>query len=97
MKSWLANLIFIVVEILLIFISFIIGKDAIDYALNGDFVEYLNEMENMINYVQVVGVAFVVMSILFLAIKPIRTKLTCFLSICNIISFLVQMWLMHFI
>ena len=96
MKPWKSNLIFVTIEILLVFFAFVIGKDAIDYALNGDFAGYLNEMVNMINYVRAVGIAFVVISILFLVIKPLRTKLTCFLSICNIIWFIVQMYFMHF-
>ena len=96
MKPWMSNLIFVSIEVLLVFFTFVIGKNAINCALNGDFVGYLNELENMINYVHAVGIAFVVISILFIVIKQLRTKLTCFLSICNIIWFIAQMYFMYF-
>jgi len=96
MKPWKLNLIYVTIEVLLILFSFVIGKNAINCILNGDFAGYVNEMVNMINYARAVNIAFAVLSILFLVIKPLRTKLTCFLSICNIIWFIVQMYFMHF-
>lgn len=96
MKSWISNLIFIVIEVVLVFISFIIGRDAIEYMLDGDFSGYMSAMEDMLNYVHAVGIAFVILSIVFLLVKPLRTKLTRFLSICNILGFVIQLSFMYF-
>lgn len=96
MKPWISNLIIIVIEVFLVFMSFVIGADAIKCTLNGDFAEYMSVMEDMINYVRAIGIAFVILSIVFLLVKPLRTKLTHFLSICIILWFIIQLLFIHF-
>lgn len=95
MKPWIANLCFILVEIILIGIAFIIGADAIECLTEGDFSGYFNEMNALIQYVYVIDVILLIVSILFLVVKPLRTKMTRFCSICNIVWILIQaVWML---
>jgi hypothetical protein len=90
MKPWIANLSFIIIELVLVFFSFVFAHDAIKSLLEGNYEEYVDEMVDMIQYVRVVGIAFLIMSILYLVIKPLRTKLTRFFSVCNIVGFIIN-------
>ncbi len=90
MKPWIANLCFILVEIILIGIAFIIGADAIECLTEGDLSGYFNEMSDLIQYVSIIDVILLIVSVLFLVVKPLRTKLTRFCSICNIVWILIQ-------
>jgi hypothetical protein len=96
MKRWIANLSFVIIELVLIFFSLVFARDAMESLLKGDYAGYINELVNMIQYIRVVNIAFLVISILYLVIKPLRTKMTCFLSICNIIGFIINMYLIYF-
>lgn len=95
MKPWIANLSFIVVEVLMIVIAFIIGADAIECLMDGDFSGYVYEMQNLIGYASIIDILLIVMSVIYLAIKPLRTKFTIFWSVCNIIGVLLQFYLMY--
>lgn len=78
MKPWIANLSFIVIEILLIVIAFVICADAMGCLIDGDFSGYAYEMENLIGYTSIIDILLIVMAILYLSIKPLRTKFTIF-------------------
>lgn len=97
MKPWISNLIFAISEICIISLSFIFFHDALESMFERDFTGYLNAMTNATNYVRFVDLALLILSIIFLIIKPLRTKFTCFFSICNILYFLASECLIFFI
>lgn len=97
MKPWISNLIFAILEICIISLSFIFFHDAIESMFDRDFTGYLNAMANAINYVRFVNIALLILSITFLIIKPLRTKFTCFFSVCNILYFLASECFIYFI
>ncbi|WP_300287235.1 hypothetical protein [uncultured Alistipes sp.] len=95
MKPWIANLSFIFIELLLIAIAFIMAFGAIQCLIDGDFAGYFSEMDDMLGYISALSGIIVIMSVLYLAIKPLRTKFTRFWSICNIIWIGINMALMY--
>ncbi len=90
MKPWIANLCFIIIEIILIGVAFIIGADAIECLAEGDLSGYFNEMSDLIQYVAIIDAILLIISVLFLVVKPLRTKLIRFCSICNIVWGVIQ-------
>lgn len=93
MKPWISNLIFVIIELTLVSISFVFAQDTFEYLLNGgDFTSAMYSLTDMIYYIHKAGIAIVILSLVFLLVKPLRTKFTCFFSICNILWYFVQVY-----
>ena len=80
LRPWGANLIAIMIEILICVTYYVLCVDAITSILSGDFV---NAYSGVVNAIWFLHISIILISIIYLVVKPMRTKTTISLAIWN--------------
>ena len=91
-KPWMANLIAFILDAFIIIIYFVLCKDAISSILEGNLS---GGFDDIISAIWFLNIAILVVSILYLAIKPMRTKINIGWATWNIVWVVGNIYLMY--